>query len=321
MLSIENYSQEKQHIWDEFVKNSNNGTIFHSRQFLNYHPPGRFKDHSLLFLKKKKITALLPAVVTEPDNGNMLISHPGASFGGFVVDRDITLKNSFALVESLIQYARSKNFAGIDITLPPIFYSAKINNYLDFALFKNQFGYRKREVSSFVTFDFPQEDVLKIFKSEARTAVRRSQKLGIKIKLSQNYPGFYQILKKNLKMRHDVNPTHSLDELKRLNRIFPDYIQLYGAFLEDKMIAGVVMFHCNPQVTLAFYISHNEAFQQYRAVNLLFYEIFRHSIQKGFRYLDFGIFTVNMDPNWGLARFKENFGSKGIFRDSVVRMF
>jgi len=33
--------------------------------------------------------------------------------------------------------------------------------------------------------------------------------------------------------------------------------------------------------------------------------------------LDFGIFTVNEDPNMGLARFKENFGASGIFRDTL----
>jgi hypothetical protein len=26
-----------------------------------------------------------------------------------------------------------------------------------------------------------------------------------------------------------------------------------------------------------------------------------------------------MDPNWGLGRFKENFGSRGIFRDTFYK--
>jgi len=41
--------------------------------------------------------------------------------------------------------------------------------------------------------------------------------------------------------------------------------------------------------------------------------------QEGCRFLDFGIFTVNMDPNLGLARFKENFGARGIFRDTFYK--
>ena len=49
---------------------------------------------------------------------------------------------------------------------------------------------------------------------------------------------------------------------------------LYGAFLEDLMIGGVVNFATNEDVILSFYISHDESFADYRAVNLLFYTIF-----------------------------------------------
>jgi lipid II:glycine glycyltransferase (peptidoglycan interpeptide bridge formation enzyme) len=83
------------------------------------------------------------------------------------------------------------------------------------------------------------------------------------------------------------------------------------------MIAGIVMFACNPRAALAFYISHREDFQRYRGVNLLFYEVFQWCIAQGFRFLDFGIFTVNMQPNWGLGRFKESFGAQGVFRDTM----
>ena len=36
---------------------------------------------------------------------------------------------------------------------------------------------------------------------------------------------------------------------------------------------------------------------------------------------DFGIFTVNGEPNMGLGRFKENFGASGIFRDTIELKF
>ena len=40
--------------WDEFVDGSYNGTMFHTRTFLSYHPQDRFRDHSLYFQKKEK---------------------------------------------------------------------------------------------------------------------------------------------------------------------------------------------------------------------------------------------------------------------------
>ena len=319
-MDVVRFSEADTLVWEEFVANANNGTLFHLRRFLNYHPEGRFRDHSLLFFNGKKLAAVFPAVEREEKGKRVLHSHPGASYGGWVVPRDIHLKPSFELVQALVQYAREENFQKLDITFAPIFYSHEINNYLDFSLFMNGFTYRKREVSSFVTLDFTEDTVLEKFKPEARTAVRRAMKLGVEIRETEEFPQFYEILKKNLKMRHNVQPTHTLDELLQLKDLFPDKIHLYGAYLDEKIIAGVVMFNCNPLVNLAFYISHDEEFQKYRPVNLLFYRVFQKSIQKGFRYFDFGIFTVNMVPNWGLARFKENFGSKGIFRDTFVKV-
>ena len=107
--------------------------------------------------------------------------------------------------------------------------------------------------------------------------------------------------------------------MKKLKSLFPNDIRLWGAFKEKKIIAGVCNFSANSKVVLAFYISHLEKYQEYRAVNLLFYEIMNQYQKEGSKFLDFGIFTVNMDPNWGLARFKENFGARGIFRDTFIK--
>lgn len=120
-------------------------------------------------------------------------------------------------------------------------------------------------------------------------------------------------------MRHNVQPTHTLDELLLLKKIYPQRIKLFSATIDRKMIAGVVMFECNERVTLAFYISHNEEYQQYRAVNNLFYQIISWAIRNNYGYFDFGIFTVDMEPNWGLGRFKESFGAQGVFRDTFLK--
>ena len=128
-------------------------------------------------------------------------------------------------------------------------------------------------------------------------------------------------MKKNLSKRHNVKPTHSVDELLKLKKLFPKNILLHGAFLNNKMIGGVINFIANNNVILAFYISHDENYQEYRPINLLFYEILKDAIKNNFKVFDFGIFTVNEEPNMGLAKFKENFGSSGIFRDTLVLDF
>jgi lipid II:glycine glycyltransferase (peptidoglycan interpeptide bridge formation enzyme) len=219
-------------------------------------------------------------------------------------------------VEALVGHLRKERFHRAELTPPPLFYSSHPNNYIDFALLRHGFEYLRRELTSVVPLPGKDVEVFSSFKSEARTATRKAQKLGVVIRESDDYEDFYQILRKNLRMRHNVNPTHTPEELLRLKALLPDEIRLFSAFLKGEQIAGVVLFLCNPRVMLAFYISHRQEYQEYRSVNLLFYHIMDWGRREGFRYLDFGTFTLNMEPNWGLGKFKETFGAKGLFRDS-----
>ncbi|QOJ29506.1 MAG: GNAT family N-acetyltransferase [Ignavibacteriales bacterium] len=302
--------------WDEFVEKSDNGTIFHTRKFLSYHPEGRFEDTSLLFFKDGKPLSLLPAVAINRNGKRVLSSHSGASYGGFVYKSSFNLKEAFTVVEQTLEFAKNNGFDAIQLTLPPIIYASSYSNYLDFALFRNGFSYLKREVSSVVELSGGRESILASYRPEARTALKKAQSLGVEIAETERFDEYYEILKKNLRMRHNVNPTHTLEELKRLKQMYPAKIRLWGAFKDETLLAGVCNFSANNNVVLAFYISHDEEYQMYRPVNLLFYEIMNRSRDEGFKFLDFGIFTVNMEPNWGLGRFKENFGARGIFRDT-----
>ena len=303
--------------WDEFVNNASNGTLFHTRKFISYHPQDRFQDHSIYFHKKGKYYAVFPSAVIHTKNGELLHSHPGTTIGGFVTRTSLSLKGSFDLVTSLVQYAQHKNFSAIRVTLPPDCYNGTPSNYMEFAMLKFGFTYLKREVSSILLLPNTCEDIMKSFKPSHRQAVRKAEKEGVKIKQSSDFKTFYPILKNNLSKRHDVYPTHSLKELELLHALFPDRVILHGAFNKEKMIAGIVSFLLNKRIELAFYISYNEKFQEKRALNLLFYTIFKEAIQNGRRLFDFGIFTVDGEPNFGLARFKENFGASGIFRDTL----
>ncbi len=314
-LNVEKYSEEDRQWWDPYVWQADNGTIFHTRRFLSYHPARRFTDHSLIFKQKNKVKALFPAIALHMDKDYVLYSHRGSSYGGFVY-RDAGIRDAFDLTESLKEYAKKEGFNRILMTLPPIVYMSKYSNYVDFALLQNSFRYQKREISSVLQFPSDPEQILTMFKPEARTATRKSMKQGIVIRRSEDYDSYYTILEHNLMLRHNVKPTHTLEELKKLAAIFPDRIHLWAAYLDQQMIAGVVNFLATDRVLLAFYISDDKTFQTYRPVNNLFYHIFQWAVKNNFRFYDFGIFTVNMDPNWGLGKFKESFGARGLFRDT-----
>lgn len=321
MITVERFNNNLWDEWEKIIQYSNNGTLFHTRKFLSYHPKDRFIDHSLVFFKNNKPFSLLPAVEINELDSKILFSHPGASIGSFVTPTDLSFNDALQLVHKLNKYIKKLNFSGIRITLPPIIYNKRKTNYIDYSLLRYGYKYVKREISSILYLENSIEENVNKFKPSHRQALRKAQRSGIVVKKSDDFNSFYKILKKNLKNRHDVTPTHSVDELLKLKSMFPKEIILHGAFLESKMIGGVVNFVANDEVILAFYISHDERFQKFRPINLLFYEILKDAITNNFKVFDFGIFTIDEEPNMGLAKFKENFGSSGIFRDTLAFQF
>ncbi len=320
-ISIQPFSSDFTAEWEQLVWQANNGTLFHTRRFLGYHPLERFEDASLVFYKKERPFCLFPAAVRAIAGRRWLVSHPGASFGSLVTPEDLSFADAQELVAALDRYGKKAGFAGIRLTLPPTIYSRRLSNYIDFALRRHGYEYVKREVSSILFLEKDIETNLAKFKPSHKRAVNKARKSGVAVKPSNDYEQFYSILKKNLKIRHGVQPTHTLPELLHLAELFPDRINLFAAYVDNRMIAGVVNFIVNAEVVLAFYISHDEDYQEYRGVNLLFYTIFDWAITEGYKVFDFGIFTVNEEPNFGLARFKENFGSSGMFRDTLSIKF
>ncbi len=305
--------------WDSFVDETDNGTIFHKRKFLSYHAKDKFTDASFVVLKDSNILSVMTGALIKRDGKTILSSHPGSSYGGFAYKSELSFKEAHEIVESLLKYANDLKVDAVQLTMPPMIYQKKYSDYLDFALVRNGFTYLKREVSSVVQLDVEKEHLLSTFRPEARTATKKAIASNVEIVETERFEEYYEILKRGLQLRHNVSPAHTLDELVKLKSLFPTKIRLWGAFLDSKMIAGVCNFNANNNVVLAFYISNLEQYQNYRPVNLLFYDIMHKSRDEGLKFLDFGIFTVNMEPNWGLARFKENFGARGIFRDTFIK--
>lgn len=267
--------------------------------------------------KKGKLFSVFPAAEKKIGGTIHLVSHPGASVGSFVVPESLSIADSMALADCLVTYAKGCEFDRIRITLPPTLYQRRLSNYMDFAFFKQNFHYVKRDITSILFLEDSLETTVEKFRSSHRRAVRKANEKGVLVRQENDFDSFYRILEKNLNIRHGVTPTHSLEELKHIHELFPDKINLFAAYIDDTMVAGVVNFLVNNHVVLAFYISHDENYAEYRAVNLLFYSIFDWAVQSHFKIYDFGTFTVDEEPNMGLGRFKENFGASGIFRDTI----
>ena len=108
MLLIKKYNTKLKNQWDSFVKKSFNGTFFQTQKFLLYHKNKNYKDHSLIFYYNNKIAAILPDAEIQNNQFKILHSHPGASYGGIVIEN-----NSFNVIELIIDMLE-KYFLQID---------------------------------------------------------------------------------------------------------------------------------------------------------------------------------------------------------------
>ena len=68
-FTVQPYTADQEAAWDRFVmQESGNGTFLQTRNFLNYHPAGRFEDASLIVTNEHDaIVAVVPAAVQQRD--------------------------------------------------------------------------------------------------------------------------------------------------------------------------------------------------------------------------------------------------------------
>lgn len=308
--------------WEKILQAADNPTLFHTHEFLSYHPVDRFRNHHIIFRVGEEPRCLITGAEKEIDGKRALISYPGASYGGLVYPPGLSFNTAGHLVETLLRYAKTAGFDILSITQPPAIYSIWPADVITFNLLKAGFAYQKREITQAISLYYPDGDIFKTLNNKTRTAVRKAIKSNLvveeDVELSDaNLETFYPLLLDN-RRRLGVTPTHSLEELKRLRDLVGNRLMLTLIKYKSVPIAGIFNFVCNARVLLIFYVCHDWDYQEFRPVPLIVYHTMQWAYRRGFRHVDFGTSTLNMDPNWGLIKFKENFGSLGYFRDTLT---
>lgn len=310
------YEPKMQTMWDEFVWQARNGTIFHTHQFISYHPPGRFEDCSLLFQYRNNIVAVFPAAIQVRDGKRVLRSHPGTSYGGPALAFEVGINLTTDIVDKLVNFAQENGLNAIEMRLSPRIFHRYPCEELDFVLWHRGFDVTEVELSSAVPLSFEDEEsFMAIFRYNTFQPTRKALREGVEVRESDDWPAFWDVLSENV-ARHGVKPTHSLEEIQRLHALLPDRIKLFAAYYKGALIAGTVVFVCNDIACHTFYIAQDYEYQRLRAQNLLLFHVLRWARSKGFRYLNLGISTEDDGRviNWGLFRFKEGFGARGVVR-------
>ena len=149
-MMVRRLEESDRKTWTDFVLRSCNGTVFHLPAFLDYHPEGRFDNHHLRVGSIDDIQAIVPGAVSKRDDGLWWRSYPGASYGGPVLPDRLGLRKVEQVIDALLGYCRRQGFSGVEMTPPPQVYFRRPHNYMDFALLRRGFQYRKRELTAVI---------------------------------------------------------------------------------------------------------------------------------------------------------------------------
>lgn len=315
-MDIVRYDPSLKEEWDSFVLRSNNGTMFHLQGFLEYHAPGKFPFHHLLFYKNGELRAVLPGGL---DKLMIYESPAGASYGSFVVD-DIKFHETLEIIDSFENYCWTKCIREVYLTSAPFIYQQELSHNLEYALLYRGFVYQRHYISHVIRLN-EKDDVLKSFQKTTRNIIRQSfRQNALSIEESDCFDEFYPILVEN-KQKHGAKPTHTLKELRELSNLLGDRVRLLLVRHKGKAIGGIVTFHCNDAVLLCFYIAMLYEYQHLRPIYRSMYEIITWAKKQGYKFLDTGVSQDTRDenpmtPSLDLIFFKEKFNSRGILRST-----
>jgi Acetyltransferase (GNAT) domain len=304
MIDIKTYDSSYKDIWDSFISTSKNGVFLFYRDYMEYHQD-RFKDFSLMFFKKNKLIALLPANLVE----DVLVTHEGLTFGGIISNKMMKTSIMLEIFDILIKFLKTKGIKKLIYKAIPHIYHKTLSEEDLYAIFINKGRLLRRDVSSAVFF----EHKIDLTKGK-QWNIKKSKDFGLTISRSYDFENFMKIEEETLK-KYDTKPVHTAQEICLLVNKFPDNIKLFTACKNDEILSGVLIYE-SFNVAHAQYIGSTDQGKKLYSMDLTIDYLINNYYKKK-KYFDFGISTENNGYylNEGLIASKERFGARAVVYD------
>lgn len=311
MFTIKRYTPADKQKWDRYVACARNATFLFYRDYMDYHAD-RFTDYSLLFYIGNHLHSILPANIV----GSTLYSHQGLTYGGLVMDNDVTASDVVELFHELNEWLRAVGITRVVYKpVPWVYhqYASEEDLYPLYWICKARII--SRDIGTVIFMQQHQR-----WRKDRRRCLRKAKSKGVVVKRENNLRGFWIVLETNLQDRHGVRPVHTVEEIELLHQRFPDNIVLYNAYYNGDLVAGM-MFYLSPQVLHGQYCSSTPLGKEIGAVDAI-YEKAMFEDFKDWTYLDLGRSTEGDGSilNSGLIAQKEGFGGRAICYDTYEWM-
>lgn len=305
MIQIARYDSSMAVRWDEFVRNSSNGTFLHQRGYMDYHSD-RFADCSLMaYDDKQRLVAVLPANVSEMT----LYSHQGLTYGGWVVGRRHFATGVMLQVwDAAVAWMRSQGVTELIYkAIPHIYHRYPAEDDL-YALFRLGAEVEACQVSSAISLRSPW-----MLNESAKQQIKAVRGSGVVISKSDDYAGFMSMLSRRLDERYNVAPVHSLAEIELLAGRFPENISLFVATTSSgEPLAGTILYKTE-RVVHTQYIATTEQGRRSHVFSAVVAYLLENECE-GREWFDFGVSCEQggMVLNEGLNSQKYGLGGRSV---------
>ena len=294
--------------WDDLVARACNGTFLHTRSFISYHGD-RFRDRSLVLEnRRKRMVGVLPAAEA-PSDSEVIISHPGLSYGGVVHDGTLRGAVMVGALDAIASHYRSLGYRRLRYkAVPSIFHAPPAEDDL-YALFR--LGARRHQCDLSVAIDLAERGRVT---RRRRHSLSWAEREGVRVQEAwDEIAGFWRLLERNLASRHNASPVHSLAEIQMLREKFPDAICLINAKIDADLVGGVLLF-LSDRVSRAQYTATTERGRAACASDPVMEHAIEIARKRGCRYFDFGTCTLDAGRSLhqNLYHFKASFGGAGV---------
>lgn len=303
-FDLTKYEPKDRVVWDSVVKKSKSGNFLHLRDYMGYHAH-RFDDQSIIIRKRDTPVAIFPCNKAD----GIIVSHGGLTYGGLIYGSELHAANVMEIFGLLVDYYRNIGAKAIHYkAIPHIFHRYPAEEDL-YALYRCKAKLVRRDLSSVIFLDN------KLTLSDSRkSTIRKAEKFGVKVAESCSMSEFHELLAKVLE-KFRTKPVHSLYELELLQSRFPQSIRLFGAFKDEQIMAGALVYDFGT-VAHTQYLASSEIGREIGALDLVIAHLIC-SVFVGRRYFSFGISTEQEGNflNEGLIFQKEGFGARGVAHD------
>ncbi len=310
------YDESYEKAWDEFVlKESINGNFLQTRNFFNYHAKGKFKDASIVFLKKNEIAAVIPA--NEVNEGKTLIAHQGSTFGGLIIGRKFASTANYEWIfGEMMDYFRDRDYETVELRMHNWLYSPcdKHHELCEYYFQLNGFSVRS-EIGFYVNLSVIHDDYVNEFEKLKKRKLNKALTYNLSFKrltADDEVRDFYDVLSDNM-IKFDTTPIHTIEEILDFkNHRLPDIVSFYGVYYAEKMIAGSMVFNfCNKKVFHTQYLASRHEYLDYCPNEFLYSNLIKAAKDEGYRYLSYGTSSLEhgIVYNKSLGMYKEGFNT------------